>query len=113
MRCYARRTSALVALFLVGLLVSQHTTGHVLADLGLITAVIIVVSACLLVSGLIFISAAAIRRRRAAAGACHTCSHPCREQPDFSAPRWPHRPLSRGEIPVIVIRRDSDGQPSR
>jgi hypothetical protein len=112
MRCYARPMSAVAALLIVGLLALGHSTGHALADAGLITAVIIIVSACLLVSGLIYISAAAIRRRRAAAGACHTCSHPCREQPDLSAPRWPHRPLTRGEIPVIVISRDSDGQRS-
>jgi hypothetical protein len=39
-----------------------------------------------------------IRRRQAAAGACHTCSHPCRGAleplPERDAQLWPHRPLS-------------------
>ena len=120
MRCYAPRMSVIVTLLIVGFLALRHAAGRALAGAGLITAVIIVLGGCLFAAGVMVVTAATVRRRRAAAGACHTCSHPCREEPDLTpawgdqsphaplgTPLWPHRPLSRAALPVIVIPRQS------
>jgi hypothetical protein len=57
-----------------------------------------------------------IQRRRAAAGACHTCSHPCRGAmvplPERDAQLWPHRPLTRQPLPLTVIPAQPDASPA-
>ena len=106
LRCYAPSTSAIAAFLFIGYLALRHVTGHALAAAGLITTIVIALGVAGVAAGAIAVSAATIRRRRAAAGACHTCRHPCREvMPEFSAPRWPHRPLTRDALPVIVLPR--------
>jgi hypothetical protein len=99
--------SVIVTLLAVGFLALRHTAGRALAGSGLITTIVIVLGGCLFAAGVMVVSATTIRHRRAAAGACHTCRHPCAEQPDLSTPVWPHRPLSRGTLPVIVVPRQA------
>jgi hypothetical protein len=98
LRCYLPSTSAIVIILIVGFLLLRHAATHTFAAAGVATMVVMAVGAAGLVAGTIAVSAVTIRRRRAAAGACHTCSHPCREAmvplPEFDAPLWPHRPLS-------------------
>jgi hypothetical protein len=101
LRCYAPSTSAIVASALVGYLALRDATGHALAAVGLATAIMIALGVAGVVAGAITVTAATIRQRRAAAGACHTCSHPCRQQAGLDAPRWPHRPLTRATLPVV------------
>lgn len=101
MRCYAPSTTTIVALLFAGYLALRHTAGHALAG-GLIVSIVIVVGCGLLVGGLLVVSAAT-RRRRAAAGDCLTCSHPCQGEVDVSGPAWPHRPLTRASLPVVVV----------
>lgn len=107
LRCYAPSTSAIVALLFVGYLSLRHVTNHVLASASIATIVVIALGMAGIAAGAIAVSAATIRRRRAAAGACNTCSHPCQEAPGLSAPQWPHRPLTREALPVIIIPRQS------
>ena len=127
MRCYAPSTSAILALLFVGYLSLRHVTEHVLASASLAIIVVIVIGVAGLAAGAITVSAATIRRRRAATGACHTCSHPCQEEVGVEAvlargtthgapvcgdqspqsPQWPHRPLTREALPVIIIPRQS------
>lgn len=104
LRCYAPSTSVTVAILFLGYLTLRHTAAHALAGVGLATGIIIVVAACLFVTALTVLAAVTIRHRRAAAGACYTCSHPCREAP---APSWPHRPLTRSTLPIVVIPQQS------
>jgi hypothetical protein len=98
LRCYLPSTSAIVIILIVGFLLLRHAATHTFAAAGVVTMIVMAVGAAGLVAGTIAVSAVTIRRRRAAAGACHTCSHPCREAmvplPEFDAPLWPHRPLS-------------------
>jgi hypothetical protein len=96
-----------VALLLVGYLSLRHVTEHVLASASLAIIVVIVIGVAGLAAGAITVSAATIRRRRAATGACHTCSHPCQEEVGVEEPLWPHRPLTREALPVIIIPRQS------
>ncbi len=98
----------MIAAFLfIGYLAVRHAAGHALATASLATTIMIALGMAGLAAGAITVSAATIRRRRAAAGACHTCSHPCREAqvpvPGLDAPRWPHRPLTRTSLPLTVI----------
>src|SRR6202035_5907983 len=76
---------------------SHRAASHTFAPLGLATEIVIGVGLAGLAPGTIVISAVTIQRRRAAAGACHTCSHPCRGAmvplPERDAQLWPHRPL--------------------
>ena len=78
-RCYAPRTSVIVAFVFVGYLALRKVSGHAFADLGLATSIVIALGVAGAVAAAITVSATTIRHRRAAAGACHTCSHPCRE----------------------------------
>jgi hypothetical protein len=98
LRCYLPSTSAIVIILIVGYLLLHHAASHTFAAAGLATMIVMAVGAAGLVAATIVVSAVLIRRRRAAAGACHTCSHPCREAmvplPELDAPLWPHRPLS-------------------
>jgi hypothetical protein len=107
LRCYLPSTSAIVIILIVGFLLLRHATSHTFAAAGLATMIVMAVGATGLVAGTIVVSAVLIRRRRAAAGACHTCSHPCREAmvplPELDAPLWPHRPLSSTKLPVTVL----------
>jgi hypothetical protein len=107
LRCYLPSTSAIVMIVFVGFLLLHSAASHTFAAVGLATMIVIAVGVAGLVAGTITVSAVTIRRRRAAAGACHTCSHPCREAmvplPEFDAPLWPHRPLSSTALPVTVI----------
>jgi len=109
LRCYLPSTSAIVVIVVVGILFLHNAAGHSFAAAGLATMIVIAVGAGGLVTGTLVVSAVLIRRRRAAAGACHACSHPCREAmlplPGFDAPQWPHRPLSSTPLPVTVIPR--------
>ena len=107
LRCYLPSTSAIVVIVIVGFLLLHSAASHTFAAAGLATTIVIAFGAAGLVAGTIAVSAVTIRRRRAAAGACHTCSHPCREAmvplPELDAPLWPHRPLSSTKLPVTVI----------
>jgi len=107
LRCYLPSTSAIVVILIVGFLLLHNAASHTFAAAGLATMIVMAVGAAGLAAGTITVSAVTIRRRRAAAGACHTCSHPCREAmvplPEFDAPLWPHRPLSSTPLPVMVI----------
>jgi hypothetical protein len=105
--------SVIVILLVVSFLALRHTAGRPLAGAGVITTVVVVLGGCLFAAGVLVVSAATIRHRRAAAGACLTCSHPCQEEtllargttPETPAPAWPHRPLSRASLPVIIVPR--------
>jgi hypothetical protein len=125
LRCYAPRMSVIVTLLVVGFLALRHTAGRALAGGGLITTGVIVLGGCLFAAAVMVISAATIRHRRAAAGACLTCRHPCQEEvllargttpgtpdwgdqsPQTPLAEWPHRPLSRAALPVIIVPRQS------
>ncbi len=107
LRCYLPSTSAIMVIVVVAILILHNTASHTFAAAGLATMMVMATGAIGLVAGTIVVSAVTIRRRRAAAGACHTCSHPCREAmvplPEFDAPLWPHRPLSRPSLPITVL----------
>jgi len=119
LRCYVPRLSTIAAVLVVGILALRPTAGRASAGLGLVTDIIILVGGCLFAAVLTVVGVAMTKQRRAAAGACHTCSHPCRQQallprgrpsprtPLADAPGWPHRPLTRAALPVIVIPRQS------
>src|SRR6202034_299764 len=98
LRCYLPSTSATLLILAVAFIAFHSAASHTFAPLGLATEIVIGLGLAGLAAGTIVISAVTIRRRRAAAGACHTCSHPCREalvpRPELDAPRWPHRPLA-------------------
>ena len=115
LRCYAPSTSVIVAFALVGYLALRDATGHALAAVGVVTMIMIALGVAGVTAGAIAVTAATIRQRRAAAGACHTCSHPCRQQAELDAPRWPHRPLTRATLPIVDIPRQratSEGSPA-
>ena len=101
LRCYLPSTSAIVIIVVVGILLLHNAASHSFAAAGLATTIVIAVGVGGLVAATLVVSAVLIRRRRAAAGACHACSHPCREAmvplPGLDAPQWPHRP--RGSLP--------------
>jgi hypothetical protein len=107
LRCYLPSTSAIVIIVVAGILLLHHAASHTFAAAGLATMIVMAVGAVGLVAGMIVVSAVLIRHRQAAAGACHACSHPCREAmvplPGLDAPQWPHRPLSSAKLPVTVI----------
>jgi hypothetical protein len=107
LRCYLPSTSAIVVIVAVAILLLHGAASHTFAAADLATTIVIAVGAAGLVAGTITVSAVLIRRRRAAAGACHACSHPCREAmvplPGLDAPQWPHRPLLSTPLPVTVI----------
>jgi hypothetical protein len=109
LRCYLPSTSAIVIITVAGILLLRHAASHSFAAAGVATMMVVAIGAAGLVAGTIVVSAVLIRRRRAAAGACHACSHPCREAmvplPGLDAPQWPHRPLSSTPLPVTVIPR--------
>ena len=111
LRCYAPSTSAIVAFVLIGYLALREVTGHALAAVGLVTTIMIALGVAGVTAGAITVAAATIRQRRAAAGACHTCSHPCRQQAELDAPRWPHRPLTRTTLPIVDIPRQQAAAP--
>jgi hypothetical protein len=98
LRCYLPSTSAILLIIAVAYFALHGAAGHGFAGFGLATEIVIAVGLSGLAAGTIAISAVTIRRRRAAAGACHTCSHPCRGAieplPERDAQLWPHRPLS-------------------
>jgi hypothetical protein len=98
LRCYLPSTSAIIVILAVAYIALHSVAGHGLAAFGLATEVVIAVGLAGLAAGTIVISAVTIQRRRAAAGACHTCSHPCRGAieplPERDAQLWPHRPLT-------------------
>jgi hypothetical protein len=118
LRCYAPRTSVIIALLILGYLALRHSAGHALAHIGVVTNLVIILGACLLAAGIITVSAVAIRRRRAAAGACLACRHPCQDglaEPAPAAgggrdaagppvPVWPHLPLTRAAVQPGVGR---------
>jgi hypothetical protein len=107
LRCYLPSTSAIIVIVAIAYLVLHSAAGHSPAGLGLATDVIIAVGLAGLAAGTIAVSAVTIRRRRAAAGACHTCSHPCRGAmvplPERDAQLWPHRPLTQQPLPLAVV----------
>src|SRR6202035_3802260 len=84
---------------------SHRAASHTFAPLGLATEIVIGVGLAGLAAGTIVISAVTIQRRRAAAGACHTCSHPCRGAmvplPERDAQLWPHPALTQQPAPLI------------
>jgi hypothetical protein len=97
LRCYLPSTSAIVVIVVVGILLLHGAASHTFAAAGLATMTVMGIG----LAGLV-VSAVLIRRRQAAAGACHACSHPCREAivplPGLDAPQWPHRPLSHSAL---------------
>jgi len=101
-RCYVPSTSAIVALVFIGYLALREMSGPAFAAVGVATWIVIALGVAGAAAAVIMVSAATIRGRRAAAGACHTCSHPCREalvpKPELDAPRWPHRPLAAAQL---------------
>lgn len=107
MRCYVPRLSTIAAVLAVGILALWPRAGRASAGMGLVTDIVILVAGCLFAAVLTVVGVAMTRQRRAAAGACHTCSHPCRQEAGLDAPEWPHRPLTRAALPVIVIPRQS------
>jgi hypothetical protein len=115
LRCYAPRLYTIAALLVTAGLVMRPAAGHAMAGIGLVTDIVILIAASLFIAVLTLISTAVIRQRRAAAGACQTCTHPCRPSPQTpqvplalaDAPRWPHRPLTRAPLPVIIVPRQS------
>jgi hypothetical protein len=102
-----------VTLLVAGFLAVRHTAGHALAGFGLLTIAVIAAGCLLFAAGLVVVSAASIRQRRAAAGACLTCSHPCRESVDPGGPAWPDRPLTRAALPVAAVPRQRQAQGPR
>lgn len=99
LRCYLPSTSAVIAILAVAYVALHSAARHSFAGIDLATEIVIALGLAGLAAGTIAISAVTIRRRRAAAGACHTCSHPCRGAlvplPERDAQLWPHRPLTR------------------
>jgi hypothetical protein len=116
LRCYLPSTSAVIAIVAIAYLALHSAAGHSPAGLSLATEVIIAVGLAGLAAGIIAVSAVTIRRRRAAAGACHTCSHPCRGAmvplPERDAQLWPHRPLTKQPLPLTVITARPDASPA-
>lgn len=115
LRCYLPSTSALLLILAIAFVALHGVAAHRFAGLGLATDIVIAVGLAGLAAGTIVISAVTIQRRRAAAGACHTCSHPCRGAieplPERDAQLWPHRPLSaQRPLPLTVVsgQLDSD-----
>jgi hypothetical protein len=106
LRCYLPSTTAIIAIFTVAYLVLHAAAGPRFAGFSVATDIVIGVGLAGLSAATIVISAVTIRRRRAAAGACHTCSHPCRGAmvplPERDAQLWPHRPLTHlpGGLPL-------------
>jgi hypothetical protein len=102
LRCYLPSTSAIVVIVVVGILLLHGAASHPFAAAGLATMTVMGIGLAGLVAGTLVVSAVLIRRRQAAAGACHACSHPCREAivplPGLDAPQWPHRPLSHSAL---------------
>jgi hypothetical protein len=98
LRCYLPPTSAILLTLALAYVALHGTADHSFAGLSLATEIVIALGLAGLAAGTIAISAVTIQRRRAAAGACHTCSHPCRGAivplPERDAQLWPHRPLS-------------------
>ncbi|MGH3245247.1 MAG: hypothetical protein ACRDOI_03425, partial [Trebonia sp.] len=93
LRCYLPSTSAILLILVIAYIALHGAANHSFAGLGLATEIIIALGLAGLVAGTLLISAVTIRRRRAAAGACHTCSHPCRGAieplPERDAQLWP------------------------
>jgi len=112
LRCYLPSTSAILVILTVAYIALHGAAGHGLAGFGLATEIVIAVGLAGLAAGTIVISAVTIQRRRAAAGACHTCSHPCRGAieplPERDAQLWPHRPLTQRSLPLTVISAQPD-----
>ena len=98
LRCYLPSTSATLLILAAAFIAFHSAASHTFAALGLATEIVIGLGLAGLTAGTIVVSAVTIQRRRAAAGACHTCSHPCRGAmvplPERDAQLWPHRPLS-------------------
>jgi len=110
LRCYLPSTSATLLILAAAFIAFHSAASHTFAPLGLATEIVIGVGLAGLAAGTIVISAVTIQRRRAAAGACHTCSHPCRGAmvplPERDAQLWPHRPLTtqpRPSLPLVVL----------
>ena len=99
LRCYLPSTSVTLLILAVAYMALHGAAAHRFAGIGLATEIVIALGLAGLAAGTIAISAVTIRRRRAAAGACHTCSHPCRGAlvplPERDAQLGPHRPLTR------------------
>ena len=112
LRCHLPSTSAILVILAVAYIALHGAAGHGLAGFGLATEIVIAVGLAGLAAGTIVISAVTIQRRRAAAGACHTCSHPCRGAieplPERDAQLWPHRPLTRRSLPLTVTSTQRD-----
>ncbi|HTU06764.1 MAG TPA: hypothetical protein VMG13_14525, partial [Trebonia sp.] len=68
-----------MAFLVIGYLALREVSGHAFAAVGAATWIVIALGVAGAAAAAITVSAATIRSRRAAAGACHTCSHPCRE----------------------------------
>jgi hypothetical protein len=98
LRCYLPPTSAILLTLALAYVALHGAADHSFAGLSLATEIVIALGLAGLAAGTIAISAVTIQRRRAAAGACHTCSHPCRGAieplPERDAQLWPHRPLT-------------------
>ena len=116
LRCYLPSTSATLLILAAAFIAFHSAASHTFAPLGLATEIVIGVGLAGLAAGTIVISAVTIQRRRAAAGACHTCSHPCRGAivplPERDAQLWPHRPLylpgGRPPVPPAVAAAGPD-----
>ena len=104
LRCYLPSTSATLLILAAAFIAFHSAASHTFAALSLATEIVIGVGLAGLAAGTIVISAVTIQRRRAAAGACHTCSHPCRGAmvplPERDAQLWPHRPLTQQSAPL-------------
>ena len=104
LRCYLPSTSATLLILGVAFIAFHGAASHTFAALSLATEIVIGLGLTGLAAGTIVISAVTIQRRRAAAGACHTCSHPCRGAivplPERDAQLWPHRPLIQQSAPL-------------
>jgi hypothetical protein len=98
LRCYLPSTSMIIVGGIVACLLLRSANRASRAIAGPATEIVIAVGIAAVAAATITMSATVIRRRRAAAGACHTCSHPCRGAteplPERDAQLWPHRPLS-------------------
>jgi hypothetical protein len=99
LRCYLPSTSVTLLILAIAYMALHGAAARGFAGTDLATEIVIALGLAGLAAGTIAISAVTIRRRRAAAGACHTCSHPCRGAmvplPERDAQLWPHRPLSK------------------
>ena len=110
LRCYLPSTTATLLILVAAFIAFHSAASHTFAALGLATEIVIGLGLTGLAAGTIVISAVTVQRRRAAAGACHTCSHPCRGAmvplPERDAQLWPHRPLTlqpRTSLPLVVL----------